>query len=398
MAELTIRAPRDDEAEAVFAADARGFGFHVEPDDMRRRLSLMEWERFRIALDGEEIVGVAGAYSLQMTVPGGAVLPTGGVTWIAVAPTHRRRGILTELLELVHVDIAERGEPLAALSSSEGGIYERFGYGIASRVRSARLDHSRAAFRREVDVGAGSVRFVDDANAQPLIADIYERYRTTRPGEVTRSADWWRALEGGRRGPAGGFSPVWYLLHADGYAVYRIESRWDNGHKKRALDVVELVAVTAAAHAALWHTLVNVDLVGQITSEMIPLDDPLPMVLADPRALRTDEITDGTWLRPADIAACLRARTYGTDDGFVIEVEGSRYRLEGSPAGAMCSKVRSRADIVADRAAVGALLLGGIRASHLAAGKRLEFRTPAIAGRVDRFFLGDVEPHSQTHF
>ena len=82
----------------------------------------------------------------------------------------------------------------------------------------------------------------------------------------------------------------------------------------------------------------------------------------------------------------------------MIEVEGSRYRLEGSPSGATCAKVRSKADIIADRAAVGALLLGGIRASHLAAGKRLEFRTRAIAGRVDRFFLGDVEPHSQTHF
>ena len=69
-----------------------------------------------------------------MTLPGGAAVPTGGVTWVSVAVTHRRQGLLGRLLEATHEDIDGRGEPLAALTASEGGIYERFGYGIASRA------------------------------------------------------------------------------------------------------------------------------------------------------------------------------------------------------------------------------------------------------------------------
>ena len=398
MAELTIRTPNDDEAEAIFASDARGFGFHIEMDDMRRRMPVMEWPRFRIALDGKEIVGIVGSYTMDMTVPGGAALPIGGVTWVSIAPTHRRRGILTTLIDLVHDDIADRGEPFAALGASEGGIYERFGYGIASRIWGTRLDRSRAAFRADVDISPGSVRFVDAEDAQPLIVGIFDRYRATRPGETSRSTNWWRSLEGSRRRPADGFSPVWYLVHPDGYAVYRVSQDWNGGHPKHELEVVECVVVTAQAHAALWHTLVNVDLVGRITSRHLPIDDPLPMLLQDQRALITTGNNDGLWVRPGDIPACLQARTYGTDDAFVLEVEGARYRIEGSPTGATCTKVRSKPDVTASRAEVGALLLGGVRATRLSAGGRLTFRTPSIAGRVDRFFLGDVEPHCQTHF
>jgi predicted acetyltransferase len=46
---------------------------------------------------------------------------------VVVAPTHRRRGLLTALIEAVHDQAVERGEPLAGLTASEGGIYRRFG-------------------------------------------------------------------------------------------------------------------------------------------------------------------------------------------------------------------------------------------------------------------------------
>jgi predicted acetyltransferase len=398
MAELTFRTPVDDEAEAVFRSDARGFGFHVEQDDIERRRPLMDWSRFRIALDGAEIVGVAGSYALQMTLPGRRSLPAGGVTWISVAPTHRRQGILNRLMTMVHQDIADRGEQVAALSASEAGIYGRFGYGIASRVWVTSIDRTRARFRADVDIEAGSVHFLDDEAAQAHIQAVYERYRLTRPAEVTRTPSWWQALKAERARRFGGASPVWYLAHCDGYAVYRIEERWERGHPAHVLDVVECVSVSPRAHAALWRALLNVDLVGRITSRNIAVDDPLPMLLADPRALRTLDNNDGTWVRPVDIPACLGGRTYGTDDRLVVDIDGTRLLIDGSPAGAAVSKVRSKPDISTDRASLGALVLGGERVIRLAAGGRLTARNAVALQRADRFFLGDVEPHSQTHF
>ncbi len=107
--------------------------------------SIVDLGRFRIAVDRGAVVGCSGSFGFDMTLPGGAAVPTGGVTWVSVAVTHRRQGLLGRLLEATHEDIDGRGEPLAALTASEGGIYERFGYGIASRVRVTAIDRHRAA-------------------------------------------------------------------------------------------------------------------------------------------------------------------------------------------------------------------------------------------------------------
>ncbi len=87
--------------------------------------------RLHVAVDGERIVGGAGAFELDLTIPGGRVR-TAGVTVVGVLPTHRRRGILRELMRVQLEDVHARGEPLAVLWASEGGIYGRFGYGLAS--------------------------------------------------------------------------------------------------------------------------------------------------------------------------------------------------------------------------------------------------------------------------
>ena len=104
------------------------------------------------------MVGAAGSYELQMTMPGGRPLPTGGVTWVSVAVTHRRQGIMTRLLGAVHDDTQGRGELLAALTASEGGIYERLGYGIASRRRIASIDRRAAHLQERFAADPWSVR------------------------------------------------------------------------------------------------------------------------------------------------------------------------------------------------------------------------------------------------
>ena len=62
------------------------------------RAELDEWgdelavDRTLAAFDGDEIVANAGAYTFELTVPGGARVPTAGVTVVGVRATHRRRG------------------------------------------------------------------------------------------------------------------------------------------------------------------------------------------------------------------------------------------------------------------------------------------------------------------
>ena len=60
-----------------------------------------------LACDGPDIVGMAHFLDLRLTVPGGAALPMAGVTIVAVAPTHRRRGILRTMYTELHDRIAD---------------------------------------------------------------------------------------------------------------------------------------------------------------------------------------------------------------------------------------------------------------------------------------------------
>lgn len=395
---IELRAPTEDDWVPMTNTDGRAFGFVYTEEDRAERRPVVDLSRFRILVDGGEIVGVAGSYALDMTVPGGTTVPTGGVTWVSVAATHRRQGLLHRLMEAVHSDIDDRGEPLAALGASEGTIYERFGYGVAMRSRAVTITKSDAAWRPGVEVPVGDVRFVDGADAGGHFSALWEQFRRQRPAEVSRS-DAWHALSmtmGAK--PRGGLTPEFYLAHPGGYAAFRLKERWEPSGAQHRMDITKLVAVTPEAHLALWHVLLNTDLVAEITTEFLPFDDPLPHLLANHRAIRTTSVRDATWVAMRDVKTCLEARTYGLDGELVIEADGVRWRLEASPEGATCRRVRSTPDLVTTGPGLSALLLGDVRPSELAAGRRLTGRNAEVLHRGDLMFICSPGPASQTWF
>ncbi|TPW13058.1 MAG: hypothetical protein FD127_2267 [Acidimicrobiaceae bacterium] len=137
-------------------------------------------------VERDQIVGIAGSYAIEATMPGGTTVPMSGITWVSVSATHRRRGVLTDLIGACHSDTDERGEPVAMLFASEGGIYERFGYGIGSSMRNVTIDRRRASLRPELGPARGAVRFVDGDEALAHVTAIWERARRLRAGEVSR--------------------------------------------------------------------------------------------------------------------------------------------------------------------------------------------------------------------
>ena len=308
---IEIRVPEQSDGKAMFAADARGFGTFYEDDEVERRLPIMDLSRFRIALDGAAIVGVAGSFALDMTVPGGASVPMGGVTWVSVAATHRRQGILRRLLGAVHADIDARGEPVAGLSASEGGIYGRFGYGVATQMRRVVIDVRAVQLRDELVPKPGSVRFMEPDEARVHVPAVWERARGQRPGETARNEAWWGMVFEDQAKAQDGFSPALRLRHDDGYASYRVRMVWNEGRPAHEVNLIELVAATDDAHLALWHTLLGIDLVATITSRRgFTIDDALHVAVDNPRAVSTEALDDCVWLRPHQPAVLLGARTY----------------------------------------------------------------------------------------
>ncbi len=395
MGNIMYRRASDDDFDAIVDFDGAAFG-QTYPDAVRDLLrGVLDLDRFVLAFDGDALVAVSGNYSQELTVPGSKQVPAAGVTWIAVAPTHRRQGILTQLMAELHADAREHREPLAMLTASEGGIYGRFGYGVASQRRVVQIDRRHAEVRAEFRPPPGSVKLVNAHNDDVLeqIVALHDRARLQRTGEIQRSTSYFELQRELRKRQAR------WAVHADGYASWNAKHNWNKGLPAFELELFDLVATTPEAHAALWHTVLSVDLVGPVSAyASFAVDDELPYLLDNPRAVHTEGLIDMMWLNVLDVRAALTARSYGTDDSMVIEVDGRRWQIDGNPQGATVKAARRRADLVVDRRALAAIYLGGFRPSELVRARQIEARSAEVERRADHFFSDRRLPTCSTDF
>ncbi|MGA9278945.1 GNAT family N-acetyltransferase [Ilumatobacter sp.] len=387
---IEIRVPVADDLDAIFRRDSEAFGGSFTAEQRIVWTELLDLDRFRAAFDGDTLVGFAGSHELEITLPGAVVVPMAGTTWVSVAATHRRQGILRRLIDAVHADIDERGEPIAGLQASEAGIYERFGYGAATSWRHIEIDRRRVEFSDRFQPSPGGLTLIDPLVEVDRLAEIYDRYRRGQVGEVSRSPAWirMRMSEGSRR-RAG-------VLHRDGYAIWTITENWSEFDARHELCLDDLVACTDEARAALWNLVLSHDLVGPVRSDRsVALDDPLASLLTNPRAVKTTALHDFLWLCPRRVGDLLAARRYRDADALVVDVDGERWRVEGGIDGAVSVRTNVAPDLTMTRAAMGALLLGGVSATELAAERRLIGDDLA---RADVFFGWMPAPHCTTPF
>lgn len=394
-----LRRATHDDLPALAVVDGRAFGVHYSEQEQADFQPLFEPDRFLVACDVDDgaIVGVTGDFPFTMTLPGGGTLAVAGVTWVSVAATHRRRGVLRSMLAAQHRSFIEDGVAVSILTASEGGIYGRFGYGPATIRRVVEIDRRLTTFRPEAP-DPGGVRQVEADEARKHAPGIHHRWCTITTGALSRNPAWWDYQFLDRANGRRGGSALFHLVHPDGWAAYRID------RDERRCRVVELVAATDDAHVALWRVLLGLDLLHTVTTDACPLDDPLPFLLVDPRQVRTVNLTDGTWARLLDVPAALSARHYGLEVDITIELHdaflncGGRFRLRGGPDGACCERTDRMPDAYTDIAALGSLYLGGHRAVTLARARNFQANDPAVVSRVDAAFRADRSPQSGTEF
>jgi predicted acetyltransferase len=403
-----IRPVTKDEYVPFATTTGTAFG-NVDVEEQEDERGFFEFERSLAAFDGDRIVGTAGAFTFDLTLPGLTTVPAAGVTWVGVLPTHRRQGILTSLMTRQLDDVHERGEPVAILYASESVIYGRFGYGWASSSYSMEINPRYAVFRQPADA-SGRLRVVDKEEAGKVLPGLYDQWRRTRPGAVTRRQEWWDVVLKDNEKRREGASARFYVVHesqpgqADGYLTYRVKRDWqeDSASELRQED---LVAMTPQAHTALWRYCLEHDLIRKVSAYNVAVDDPIRWQLADPRRLRVTSVHDTLWARVLDVPAALSARRYDLEGSLVIEVADTfrpqtegRYRLEGGPDGATCSRTDAEPDLAMSVVDLGAIYLGGVAPSTLATAGRIEERNPGALALADGMFPSTPAPFSNTGF
>jgi predicted acetyltransferase len=372
---------------------------------------LAELDRSLALFDGDRVAATSGIYSLEMSVPG-AVVPTAGITWITVSPTHRRQGVLTAIMrrQLSEVQAAGR-EPVAALWAAESSIYGRFGYAPATWRGGWSGQVERLRLRPDVDCGSGVVRLVELAEFRPAAMALHERLRQFVPGNLARDDRWWDRLlrdpPEDRRGGTG----RQYVLHVEsdgavtGYATYRLKSSWtETSEPDGTLTVSDVRASTPAAYASLWRFLLGHDLVRTVRAPMASADDPLRHLLVDQRALHSTPV-DALWVRLVDVGPALSARRYPARIDLVLEVRDrfcdwndGRWHLWGHPSGAFCDRTDRDPDLVLTVEALSAAYLGGVSLATLQAAGQVTEVSPGAVTAAATAFRWPVSPWCPDEF
>jgi predicted acetyltransferase len=399
--DVEIRTIDPSELRASFVAVETAFGGRLEESYYAFHRPFIEIKRTLGAFDGDAIVGSAGASSFAMTVPGGE-LPAAGVTAVGVMPSHRRRGVNTALMRAQLDDVHERGEAVAVLYASQGGIYGRYGYGIASMNAGIDVETARSAFGMWY-APSGRVRVYERDDAVRAFAPVYDEVRRSRPGMMRqddrefayRLDDRFRDWE--VKNVDGFFAGHETDGRVDAYAQYRIRHEWDVVPKSELM-VDDLIALTPQAYADMWRYVLDVDLVHRVTAWNRPSDDQLFHLVLEPRPLQL-RLKDGLWVRIVDAPAALRARAYRADASFVVDVRDAfcpwnegRYEVRTEAAGATCRRTDAEPDFVLGAAELGAVYLGGTRLSTLRRAGRVDERTSGAVERADAAFAWDPAP------
>ncbi|MEV7604239.1 GNAT family N-acetyltransferase [Paenarthrobacter sp. NPDC089322] len=361
----------------------------------------------RHAMGPEVPVATYATMRKPLNIGFGRQLESNLVTSVTVRGTHRRNGILRGMITADLEGAKDDGLAMAALTASEGTIYGRFGFGVATFERSIKVD-TGPRFRLKGYM-AGTVEVADPAVLLEVAPTVFDQVQRVTPGSIGRQ-EYYRLLASGSIGHDGKpDTAVRCALHysesgvPDGYVSYRFKG-WDS--KPYTMEIVDLVAGSNAAYLDLWRFLGSIDLVDQVTWAEAPVDDPLGWALEDPRCIDASEVRDMLWLRILDVEEALSARKYATPGRLVLEVSdplglaGGTWALEsdGGTAALVEDASGLTPDLSLDIADLASIYLGAVSPVTLAAAGRVLERSSGAAFAAQRLFAVERPAHCLTHF
>jgi predicted acetyltransferase len=418
VADFELRPIELYELDAFATCQASAFGGRYSLDQLENLAKELQLHRSLAVFGDGELIATSSSYQVSMTLPGLVRRQVAAVTDVSVAPTHRRRGLLTLMMRRQLDDLRSGNEALAALYTSEGGIYGRYGYGPATFAaryvvdkRLARLLSSGAPRRHPSPDGSGSVRLVEQAHAAEAFPVVHGAYVPTRVGEIDRLHGEWGELLGDVNAQGEDARHRFYVCYEqggriDGYAVYRVALIDPADRYRRAVFLEELCSVSEEAYTSLWRYLLGIDLTEQLRTRARPVDEPVRYLLEDQRQLRTASWEDGLWTRLVDVSRALAERRYEDEGALVIEVEDTfcpwnegRFRVSADGEGvATVERVETAPDLALGVEVLGAAYLGGVPFRAMAEVGRVVELSEGATRRADRMFSASCPPYCGTDF
>ena len=362
----------------------------VRADDPGR--GVFEPDRALVLEDGNMVAGTARALTRTLSVPG-AVVDAAHVTGVGVAPTHRRRGIMSALMRR---QLSQVPESLAVLWAVDSRIYGRFGYEAAAYGHELAVDVPRSGAFAAAD--EGRLEEMTSCEATKMLPPILDEYQHMRPGISGRGTHHWTRWSADPKEGRDGRTARQFALYRsndgnpEGYVSWSGKAGFDRHGAAAGIVVDELVGLTESAYRMLWRYVMTMDLATSLTYRFGGVDEPVGQLMAYPRALGPS-VRDTLWLRITDVADALSRRRYATDIDTVMEVvddllplNTGRFRLSADPTGVSCTRTDRLPDLSMSVAELSGVYLAGRRLTEFAAAGRVtEHRDGALAAATTAF-------------
>ena len=391
-----------------FKVEARGFGGHYAPTKNQRAADKKRLtpEMTLAAFENKQLVGTSAAEPFETTVPGGGFVKNAGVAFVTVETTHKRRGILTEMMKKLLARERDNGMVVASLWASESIIYGRFGYGMAIRAEDLKIEKNKVRLEYTPQI-PGSLKIVPDKEIRKTLQLAWNRAVKNHVGiPRLNNASWdiyMSDKENSSRTDAWSkpFTVAYYEQGSPhGYATYKTTKiRGTNKIlDKRIIQATEIIHSSPASHAALWSHLLNIDFNDEIITRRAHADDALSWMLSDARQLQRSPY-DGVWYRLLDVAEALAKRKYMNNGNLVFDVIdcfipkwGGRFELNGGASGATCNASTKSPDITLTTAALAACYLGGISFRVLEQAGHIQENKDGAIKTADTMFPTTITP------
>lgn len=371
-------------------------------DSWQDQHSLSAWE-------GARCIGHAAAFPFLTVVPGGAILPTAGVTRVGVRQTHTRRGVLTEMMTRLLRESVEQGKVLASLRASEAVIYGRFGFAVAGEAWAAEIDVRRGV-RVVAPTAPGSIRILQPDEVLPTVAALHPRVCFDRPGAIARPG--WM-LERYLGDAIEGEKATYVIVHSDpdgvddGWAQYALEWPETFGQPAGGICTVEDVwATDPSVELALWKFVLGLDLLDTVRADERPLDDAVRFALNDQRYYLSVARFDEQWVRLLDVDAALRTRTYNPSSATVtiavtdpiFPANTGTWRIGSDAVDKVADAASDDADLATTINGISAAYLGGTAWWDIAVSGRVEQRRAGAIAEADTLFASHPLPRCGSFF
>ena len=379
------------------------------PMDTARGMHIVDPSRGEVGT----LAGIYAAFSMDTVVPSLPSktvprVPTAGLTWVAVHPGHRRRGLLTTMMADHFSTSLARGAAISTLWAAETAIYPRFGYGLAAQNYSLTLP--RGATLRPMP-GSDDLTVRIERLERERHASLVERVleADSRPGSLQPPAgagmdSWFLDVESDRDG-----AEAWriVIVERDGepraFAKFRRTMKWKGNLPAGTVGVLGAITLDATAAHRLWSVLVDMDLTTSVKAQPVATDDPLLWLLKDVRTV-SPHMHDNIWLRLLDLPAALQGRGYSADAELVLEITDAmvdsntgRWTFTSQGGGGSVAQTQRSADISLDISDLSAIYLGGAQGS-LAASPTVTEHTPGALSTLARAFTSDRAPMTWWNF